>query len=170
MQEALFVGSRRRSIRRARTRLQKFCPIVAQHLRASQLDREWIEDRVILDVHDGRLEADRFTEEFNRPYGQVWTESVLLDVSPDSLDSFVTADYRAELSRQHASRPAGILPPGRSSILLTGLLYILLNIATKGYFTLRLRLAAAAIVTAVIILLTYEVSQRPQRTQRRTEE
>lgn len=129
----------------------KILPVVSRHLRASRFDREWIEDRVMQDVRDGHLEADRFAEQFNRPYGQVWTESVLLDVSPESLDA-LTADYRAQLQSQHM-QTGKHFAAGALVVLLTGLLYILLNIATKGYFTMRLRLAAAAIVTAVVILL-----------------
>jgi hypothetical protein len=129
----------------------KVLPIVAQHLRVSRFDREWIEDRGLTCGLNGRLEAGRFAEQFNLPYREVCTESVLLDVSADSLDT-LTADYRAELRAQHA-RTGKHFAAGAAVVLLTGLLYILLNIATKGYFTLRLRLAAAAIVTAVIVLL-----------------
>ncbi|HSZ56004.1 MAG TPA: hypothetical protein VK797_10105 [Tepidisphaeraceae bacterium] len=130
---------------------QKLYPIVERHVRASRADAQWLADRVALDVREGRFEADRFTEQFKRPYGEVWTESVLLDVTPDNLDSFVN-QYRTELSerqvktRRHVATAAIV-------ILLSGLLYILLNIATRGYFTMRLRLATIVIVTATIILL-----------------
>jgi hypothetical protein len=129
----------------------KLYPIIERHVRTSRLDGQWLADRVTGDVREGRFEADRFTEQFKRPYGQVWTESVLLDVTPDNLDS-VVGQYRDELGQRHVQTRRH-LATAAIVILLSGLLYILLNIATKGYFTMRLRLATIAIIAATIILL-----------------
>jgi hypothetical protein len=60
--------------------------------------------------------------------------------------------YRDELSQRHLQTRRH-LATATIVILLSGLLYILLNIATKGYFTMRLRLATIAIIAATIILL-----------------
>ena len=129
----------------------KLYPIIERHVHSSQLDAQWLADRVTRDVREGRFEADRFTEQFKRPYGKVWTESVLLDVTPDNLDS-VVSHYRDGLSQQHMQTRRHVATAA-IVILLSLLLYILLNIATKGYFTMRLRVATIAIVTATIILL-----------------
>jgi hypothetical protein len=129
----------------------KLYPIVERHVHSSRLDAQWLADRVTQDVREGRFEADRFTEQFKRPYGQVWTESVLLDVTPDNLDS-VVSQYRGELGQRHVQTRRH-LATAAIVILLSCLLYILLNVATKGYFTMRLRLATVAIVAATIILL-----------------
>ena len=129
----------------------KLYPIIERHVRSGRLDAQWLAERVTQDVREGRFEADRFTEQFKRPYGQVWTESVLLDVTPDNLDS-VLSQYRQELSGRHVQTRRH-LATAAIVILLSGLLYILLNVATKGYFTMRLRLATIAIVAATIILL-----------------
>jgi hypothetical protein len=129
----------------------KVYPIVESHVRAGGDDAQWLAGRVAQDVREGRFEADRFTEQFKRPYGQVWTESVLLDVTPDNLDS-VVGEYRDELSQRHVQTRRHVAT-ATIVILLSGLLYIVLNIATRGYFTMRLRLATIAIIAATIILL-----------------
>ena len=44
----------------------------------------------------GELASDDLAERFDRPYGTVWTETVLLDASPAKLDTLVDR-YRGEL-------------------------------------------------------------------------
>jgi hypothetical protein len=98
----------------------------------------------------GDLQADCLAERFDRPYGTVWTESVLLDVSPQKLDSFVAGYERAWRNRQHliaAMRAAALALVGGA-----WLMYIFLNAVTKGYFTTRLRLGAAAVTAAAFVL------------------
>lgn len=130
---------------------RKVFPVVARELGVGRVDADWLDHRIAQDVQDGRLEADRFVERFDRPYGQVWTESVLLDVSPANLDSIVDR-YRSDLNVRHLQIRQRIAF-ATAAILATGLLYLLLNVMTKGYFTTRLRLAAATVIAAVAILL-----------------
>jgi hypothetical protein len=125
-------------------------PLLAQRFNPDRADADWLRSRVTADVLSGRLDADCLAERFARPYGTVWTESVLLDVSPQRLDS-LTSSYQADQAqwREHSSKIRQ-----RVVIAVGGawLAYLLLNSITKGYFTMRLRLAAA-LATAVGVAL-----------------
>ena len=81
----------------------------------------------------------------------MWTESVLLDVSPARLDSLV-GHYRGELNMRHIQLRKHLAAVGVIAVF-TALAYLLINSLTRGYFTLRLRLAAMAILAATIVLL-----------------
>jgi hypothetical protein len=98
----------------------------------------------------GDLQADCLAERFDRPYGTVWTESVLLDASPQKLDSFAAGHERAWRNRQHLMAAMRM-----GALVLVGaawLMYIFLNAVTKGYFTTHLRLGAAAVTAAAFVL------------------
>jgi hypothetical protein len=130
---------------------EQLYPIVLRQTNATRVDRGWLRTRLGHDITDGRLDADRCAEQFTRPYGKVWAESVLLDVSPDRLDPMV-ASYSSELRHRHAGQT-------RNAILASGLVistllgYVLLNHLTRGYFATRLRIAATVIAAAGILLL-----------------
>lgn len=129
----------------------KVLPIVTERLDARRIDAAWLRDRIAHDIRDGRLDADRCAEQFSRPYGQVWTESVLLDVSPDRLDPLVRR-YAAELHARHSRQVGHTF----AAVVLTGILwtgYLLINTITRGYFTTRLCLTAAVVTVAVVALL-----------------
>lgn len=96
------------------------------------------------------LQVDSLAERFDRPYGTVWTESVLLDVSPQKLDPLISRYERALRNRQHLLAVMRI--GGLSLVGAAWLMYIFLNAVTKGYFTTRLRLGAAAITAAAFVL------------------
>ena len=111
---------------------------------------DWLQERFMADVVAGKLDADTLVERFERPYGTVWTESVLVDVSAGRVDAVVNS-YRDELTdwrnRQAMVRRAAVL--GMAGAWLA---YLFLNAVTRGYFTTRLRLAAG-VVTAVGVAL-----------------
>lgn len=101
-------------------------------------------------IATGGLQADCLAEEFDRPYGTVWTESVLLDASPQKLNSFLAGYERAWRNRQHLL--AAVRVAALALVAAAWLMYIFLNAVTKGYFTTRLRLGAAAVTAAALVL------------------
>ena len=125
--------------------------LVASRLHAGRLEHGWLDQQISRDVSDGRFDADRLAEQFDRPYGKVWTESVLLDVSPDRLDPAV-AQYQPELNAQRAHAARNLTASG-VLIGVASAAYLLLNALTQGYFTGRLRLATAAFALATVALL-----------------
>jgi hypothetical protein len=130
---------------------RKVYSVVARRVNARGSDAAVLRGLVWNDVQNNRLEADRFAEQFSRPYGKVWTESVLLDVSGERIQPLVD-QYRQQLNVHHIQerRRAGV---GGFVIAATALLYLVLNSLTRGYFTFRLRLVAMIIVGAVLILI-----------------
>jgi len=120
--------------------------IVDDQIGARREDRGFLAERVASDVRAGRFEVDRIAEKFDRPYGRVWTESVLVDLSSDKLQP-VIAGYQQEL-RSHRNkvdaRWAGFA--ALATLILCG--YGLSNMLTRGYFTGRLR-----IMTLVVLVL-----------------
>jgi hypothetical protein len=125
-------------------------PMVAGRLGLASSDANWVHERVATDVAAGRFDADTLAERFARPYGTVWTESVLLDVSAGRIDAVVNS-YRDELSDSR-NRQATVRQVVVVSMFGAWVAYLLLNTVTKGYFTTRLRLAAG-VVTAVGVAL-----------------
>lgn len=131
---------------------RKLFPLVARSMgdRVANNDPR-LHNLVNQHVRSARLEADRFAEQFDRPYGKVWTESVLLDVSADKLAP-IFEQYRQQAhftqlqSRRHTAAAGAV-------IIVTLLACLSLNVITKGYFAMRLQIAAAVIVAVALMLL-----------------
>jgi len=139
---------------------RKIVPRVLRQVADSSRDVAWLREVVTRDVRSGQFDADRVASHFGRPYGEIWAESILLDVSPQKLDPIVR-QYKIHLNEDQAQLNARQLRLQKRLgiagivVFMSCLLYVLLNAATKGYFTVRLRVAAAAIgFAAVLILLT----------------
>jgi hypothetical protein len=101
--------------------------------------------------------SDRFLQRFDRPYGQLWQQSLLIDASPARLDDFarqgnlqVKAEARTRLTA-YASL-AGFMG-------VITILYWFLNAATKGYFTGRLRFAAVTLSFLGIVIAMYTLAR-----------
>ena len=125
-------------------------PRVRQRLSIWRGDRAWLGGRVLQDVRDGRLDFDRDAQRFDRPYAQVWAESVLLDVSPDRLDPLINR-YAEELQLRHIGLERH-LALGAILVLITWIAYFVFNSVSQGYFTTRLRLIAAALTAGIVLL------------------
>jgi hypothetical protein len=123
--------------------------LVPARLRNSE-DADALKRSLTATIAAGDLQADCLAERFDRPYGAIWTESVLLDASPQKMDSFLAGHERAWRKRQHllAAMRAGAL----ILVAIAWLMYIFLNAVTKGYFTTPLRLGAAAVTAAAFVL------------------
>lgn len=110
----------------------------------SPLDEKVLRRRVASDVAAGRFEIDRVGETFERPYGQVWTETVLVDLSPNKLNPII-AEYRHELqNNRNRVRAHWVGLVAITVMVLFG--YTLSDAITRGYFTGRLRMMALLIV------------------------
>jgi hypothetical protein len=113
-------------------------------MKPNRSDEKVLVDRVTADVLAGRFELDRVAEKFERPYGNVWTEAVLIDLSPDKMKPAV-ADYRHQLTMSRNNVRTHWVGLGAIAVLaLFG--YTLSNAITRGYFTGRLRVMAVLVV------------------------
>ncbi|MEZ6129268.1 MAG: hypothetical protein R3C59_11340 [Planctomycetaceae bacterium] len=88
--------------------------------------------------------VDRFAQKLSRPYGDVWREAVLLDVSPERMQPLIAAARNTVVVvRQQRRSLAAAL------VILFGLTVVLclaLNFLTQGYYRNRLWISAAIVV------------------------
>ncbi|MEZ6060336.1 MAG: hypothetical protein R3C19_08250 [Planctomycetaceae bacterium] len=93
---------------------------------------------------DESLVVDRFAQKLSRPYGDVWREAVLLDVSASRIaPALAQARHVASVSEQRR------FSVGVSLAVLfavTVLLCISLNLLTQGYYRRRLLICGAAVL------------------------
>jgi hypothetical protein len=119
---------------------------------------EWVRKAILSSVqrnHDNQLIPDQFVQKFDRPYGEVWKASLLIDASQKTMDSLV-ASYNAlanaERNVERKSKVTGFSAIGGMALVVV-LLYAFLNSATKGYFAWRLRaLALLAVIAGVLVV------------------
>jgi hypothetical protein len=126
-------------------------PLVLQSTAVARGEAPWLSHRLMPDIESGELQTDQLVEHFTRPYGTVWTESVLLDASPPRIAT-LSNRYSAEL-RPRQARLRIVRAAGAVSIFAAWGMYLLLNMFTRGYFTTRLRLGAALITAMAIVAI-----------------
>ncbi|MBC8105497.1 MAG: hypothetical protein H7Z14_02815 [Anaerolineae bacterium] len=119
-----------------------------------RVSRAWIRDRIKYSVQSNAskvLVADQFVQRFERPYGDVWQASILLDASQSNIQ-LLNQSYNRTATAQYSNKTktwsamAGIA-------LVIGLLYAFINAVTRGYFMWRLRaFAILAAIAGVLVL------------------
>lgn len=99
------------------------------------------------------LVVDRFAQKLSRPYGDVWREAVLLDVTESRMDPLIaaTVEKHGLLVTQRVSLLGGLL----LLIAVTAGLCVTLNLLTHGYYRERLALGCAAATGMVILALAF---------------
>jgi hypothetical protein len=136
-------------------------PAVKEQMRVNAIGKtkimvsqQFVVDQVEQALSRGVGVADRFVQKFDRPYGPVWKQSLLIDASRTTLDKYakeISAVARAERAQQVGTwRSTGAL------VVVILLLYFFVNAVTKGYFVWRLRAVAllAAIVGILAVMAT----------------
>lgn len=135
-------------------------PIVRDTMRANaamsrdviKVSEDWIRRKLNYSVGNNPskvLVPDTFVQRFERPYGDVWIASILIDASQPNIQRLNESYNRAaeiEFGKKVTrwSSVAGVA-------IVIGLLYAFVNAVTKGYFMWRLR--ALAIVGAIVLVL-----------------
>jgi len=108
-------------------------------------------DRVLASVNADDLVVDQFAQRFARPYGDVWSASVLAEIPAQRLDA-LAHQYTAQVQVSHIHRVRAIAAGGALLIALW-LLYTAANAVTRGYYTTRLRVASVLLAAAGILIL-----------------
>ncbi len=114
-------------------------------------DPDWLRDRIADELASRNHATDQFTQRFDRPYGTVWREAILIDAEPGMMDR-ITDSLVGSLDAQASHHRATWF----SYFALGGLIlgtYVLLNTATKGYYAMSLGLVAAAGLIGAIFLM-----------------
>jgi hypothetical protein len=105
------------------------------------------------DVLQGGFIADRFAQSFEGSVGKIWRQALLIDVSGSKLAQL----SRAKITEFREVR-MGWARMGLSAvgvIVLIGVIYFFLNMATMGYYEWSLRIAGVvlAIVAVISVLM-----------------
>ncbi|HON91082.1 MAG TPA: hypothetical protein PLT20_11705 [Sedimentisphaerales bacterium] len=105
------------------------------------------------DVLNGGFVVDRFVQSFDTTTGKVWRQAMLIDVSGPKLARL--ADVKMHQSRQTRMSWARMGLSSIGVLVLIGVIYFFLNMATRGYYEWSLRIASVvlAIVAIVSILM-----------------
>jgi hypothetical protein len=110
-------------------------------------------------IQSGYFVRDRFAQKLTRPYGEVWREAVLVEVTPDEINGL--RRYALEVS-QHRQRESVTFYGGLLALFaLVVVLYVFLNQATKGYYRPKLAawLSVGLIVAGMVFALRWNVKQ-----------
>ncbi len=113
-------------------------------------DTEWLQDRIETELRTGQFIVDRFSQKFQRPYGQVWRQAVLVDASPENIAKLANG-CMAMLTASRASIFQTALSIFGLMVLIC-LVYLFLNAATRGYYVWSLRVAGMAILVIGVVL------------------
>jgi hypothetical protein len=120
---------------------------------------QWMSDRLpkpqitATDVLQGGFVVDRFAQSFEGTVGKVWRQALLLDVSGPKLAQL--ARQKAGEFRQAKMTWARMGFSAIGVVVLIGVIYFFLNMATMGYYEWSLRIACVvlAIVGVLSILM-----------------
>jgi hypothetical protein len=120
---------------------------------------QWISDRLpkpeitATDVLQGGLVVDRFAQSFAGTVGKVWRQALLIDVSGPKLAQLASKKAREFREVKMTWARMGLSAVG--VVLLIGVIYFFLNMATMGYYEWSLRIASVvlAIVGVLSILM-----------------
>lgn len=100
------------------------------------------------DIRNQLPVSDRFVQQFHRPYGNVWEEAILLDVSPQWTKNIQSRQAAVITIRE--TRVQTTVASMAIVILAILVAYAFANMMTRRYFTLRLR--AMTIVSILIAI------------------
>jgi hypothetical protein len=118
----------------------------------------WLRRRLAQELSAGSLVADRSVSLVRRPYGEIWSEAILVDASGERL-SKIERDYSMWLNKQQqAKRGTAASIAGLSLVIL--IIYSGLNAVTRGYFRGRLR-AGAAMTMILSVMALYSLIRGP---------
>lgn len=96
--------------------------------------------------------ADEYSQELKGMAGPIWRHAVLLDVSPQRMQSLVSAKTKVVCAQRNTWMRLMVSLGGM--ILLVCVVYFIANAATKGYYSTVLAVSAvtAAVILGLIIL------------------
>jgi len=108
------------------------------------------------DVLQGGFVVDRFTQSFEGSAGKIWRQALLIDVSGPKLTQLAGQKARELQAQKMSWARMGFSVIG--VLVLIGVIYFFLNLATMGYYEWSLRIAGIvlAIVAIISILMVIQ--------------
>jgi hypothetical protein len=129
---------------------EQVAPLVSARL-PHRYDRGNIRRVVEERLRGDRMVHDRFAQAYERGYGTLYREAVLVDASDARLDA-MGRDVRQVLDAEHHARISGLAGAG-AVLMVVYALYRLANAFTRGYFTWSLRTAAAVVAAGAVTMI-----------------
>jgi uncharacterized membrane protein len=138
----------------AQARIGQMSASDQQHFKQKlQKDPDWLLGRIADELVSQDLIKDRFTQSFDRPYGTVWREAILVDAAPKRVEAIARSLVRG-VDKQVAHQRTTWFSFAALAGLVFGT-YLFLNMATKGYYVWALRLVAVAGLVAAGFVVTH---------------
>lgn len=106
-----------------------------------------------MDIQNGGFVADRFVQSLKTSAGRVWRQALLVDVSGQKLAQLARVKVIESRQIRESWARMGLSVVG--VLVLIGVIYFFLNMATRGYYEWSLRIAGVvlAVVAVVSILM-----------------
>lgn len=101
------------------------------------------------DILRGGFIVDRFTQSFEGSAGRIWRQAMLIDVSGSRLAQLGNQKAREVRSERMSWARMGSSAVG--VIVLIGVIYFFLNMATRGYYEWSLRIAGVVLAVVAVI-------------------
>jgi len=117
-------------------------------------DSQVVHGAILAELRKGTLILDRFGQQFDRPYGKLWREQMLVYASPKAIGPLAAGIAKNAAAARNADRQTLwtlAVSLGGLAVLIFAV-YLVLNAATKGYYTWVLRLLALCAVVAGVAL------------------
>ncbi|MGE5609544.1 MAG: hypothetical protein ACM359_09845 [Bacillota bacterium] len=131
------------------------------------VDEGWLAARIQSELERGGLIRDRFVQRYERPYGSLWREAVLVDVSESRINHLAAGVLDALRVRHTTWLNTAVSVLGLLVVIY--LLYLLVNAVTKGYFVWRLRTAAVVLAAVGAVIVMWFITTPTQQWDRRVE-
>jgi hypothetical protein len=105
----------------------------------------------VMDIMNNDMIVDKFVQSFDGSSSQIWRQALLIDASPEKLSKLL----KKKLVESTAMRRtwARTLFSAIGCILLICIVYGFLNLATRGYYTIALRIVTIALIVILIVIL-----------------
>lgn len=118
-------------------------------------NRQFLRQGILAELRKGKLILDRFPQRFDRSYGNLWREQMLIDASEQAIKPLAGAISAQMIEDRSEARQTWwnlFATLGGMAVLIFAV-YLVLNAATKGYYTWVLRvLALLAVVAALVVI------------------
>ena len=98
---------------------------------------------------DDSLVIDRFAQKLSRPYGNVWREAVLVDITGEAMrgnvEVAVARSMRTRTLRKGTALTAVLL------LLVTAVICFVANLLTQGYYRRSIKISGTGVAVAAVI-------------------
>lgn len=118
------------------------------HLSGSSGDA-WLRGMLAAEINSNRPVADEFAQKFDRGYGTVYRQAVLVSDTAQVIRR-VSDQFETRVHVQHESWKSIFVSFG-GLMLLVLVVYLFLNAATRGYYTWSLRIASVVLIIGGIL-------------------